>query len=94
MYDFGEGVPSARESNRDTGRALLTQDLTQVLKDPDNLRNNLDRPGHFGHRVYRCRYLHAGRKQCKSDEVRPTLQRGLDCGVTTIDSSPDALVEE
>ena len=42
MYDFGEGVPSARESNRDTGRALLTQDLTQVLKDPDNLRNNLD----------------------------------------------------
>ena len=75
MYDFGEGVPSARESNRDTGRALLTQDLTQVLKAPDNLRNNLDRPGHFGHRVYRCRYLHAGRKQCKSDEVRPTLQR-------------------
>ena len=42
MYDFGEGVPSARESNRDTGRALLTQDLTQVLEDPDNLRNNLD----------------------------------------------------
>ena len=41
MYDFGEGVPSARESNRDTGRALLTQDLTQVLKDPDNLRINL-----------------------------------------------------
>ena len=42
MHDFGEGVPSARESNRDTGRALLTQDLTQVLEDPDNLRNNLD----------------------------------------------------
>ena len=41
MYDFGEGMPSARESNRDTGRALLTQDLTQVLKEPDNLRNNL-----------------------------------------------------
>ena len=41
MYDFGEGVPSARESNRDTGRALLTQDLTQVLEDPDNLRINL-----------------------------------------------------
>ena len=38
MYDFGEGVPSARESNRDTGRALLTQDLTQVLKDPNNLQ--------------------------------------------------------
>ena len=41
MYDFGEDVPSARESNRDTGRALLTQDLTQVLEDPDNLRINL-----------------------------------------------------